>query len=111
MDNKEFKKAVRSLKRAGYLTEEIGAYIMAGLPGQRVGEIEESIAFVREIGAKPGLVEYSPIPQTPLFEKAKQMSKCDLENEPLFHNNSIIPCQWEGQTLTDYKRLKEKIKS
>ena len=93
------------------MSEEIGAYIMAGLPGQRVGEIEESIAFVRETGAKPVLVEYSPIPHTPLFEKAKQMSKFDLENEPLFHNNSIIPCQWEGQTLTDYKRLKEKIKS
>ena len=70
VDNKEFKKAVRSLKRAGYLSEEIGAYIMAGLPGQRVEEIEESIAFVREIGAKPVLVEYSPIPHTPLFEKA-----------------------------------------
>lgn len=75
------------------MSEEIGAYIMAGLPGQRVGEIEESIAFVREIGTKPVLVEYSPIPHTPLFEKAKQMSKFDLENEPLFHNNSIIPCQ------------------
>ena len=111
MDNKEFKKAVRSLKRAGYLSEEIGAYIMAGLPGQRVGEIEESIAFVREIGAKPVLVEYSPIPLTPLFEKAKQMSKFDLENEPLILNNSILPCQWEGLTLADYKRLKEKIKS
>ena len=111
VDNKEFKKAVRSLKRAGYLSEEIGAYIMAGLPDQRVGEIEESIAFVREVGAKPVLVEYSPIPHTPLFEKAKKMSKFDLENEPLFHNNSIIPCQWEGLTQADYKRLKEKIKS
>jgi len=39
------------------------------------------------------------------------MSKFDLENEPLFHNNSIIPCQWEGLTLAGYKRLKEKIKS
>jgi len=82
---------------------------MVGLPGQRVGEVEESIAFVKETGAKPMLVEYSPIPNTPMFEKAKQMSPFDL-NEPLFQNNSLLPCQWEGFTLTDYQRLKEGVR-
>jgi radical SAM superfamily enzyme YgiQ (UPF0313 family) len=110
VDNQEFKSAVRNLKRAGYSNEEIGVYVMAGLPGQRVGEVEESIAFVKESGGKPILVEYSPIPHTPLFEKAKEMSPFDIQNEPLFHNNSIIPCQWEGFTLEDYKRLKEDLR-
>jgi radical SAM superfamily enzyme YgiQ (UPF0313 family) len=107
VDNKEFKNSVKSLKRAGYSGEEIGVYIMVGLPGQRVGEVEESIAFVREQGVKPIIVEYSPIPGTPMFEKAKQMSKFNLEDEPLFQNNSILPCQWDGFTLADFKRLKE----
>jgi radical SAM superfamily enzyme YgiQ (UPF0313 family) len=106
VDNRLFREAVRNLKRAGYSENEVGVYIMAGLPGQRVGEVEESITFVKESGAKPILVEYSPIPETPLFEKAKKMSKFDLENEPLFHNNSIFPCQWEGFTLADFQRLK-----
>jgi hypothetical protein len=97
------------LKRAGYSGKEIGVYIMVGLPGQRVGEVEESIAFVRETGARPILVEYSPIPNTPMFEKAKQMSPLDL-NEPLFHNNSLFPCQWEGFTLANYQRLKEGLR-
>jgi hypothetical protein len=83
---------------------------MAGLPGQRVGEVEESMAYVKEAGAKPVLVEYSPIPYTPLFEKAKRVSPFDLENEPLFHNNSILPCQWDGFTMADYKRVKEKVR-
>jgi radical SAM superfamily enzyme YgiQ (UPF0313 family) len=109
-NNQEFQRAVKNLKRAGYSKEEIGVYIMAGLPGQRAGEVEESIAFVRETGARPMLVEYSPIPQTPLFEKAKKMSSFDLENEPLFHNNSILPCQWDGFTLADYRRLKEGLR-
>jgi radical SAM superfamily enzyme YgiQ (UPF0313 family) len=111
VDNRSFKEAVNNLQRAGYSEKEIGVYIMAGLPGQRVGEVEESIAFVKESGAKPVLVEYSPIPQTPLFDKAKKMSKFDLENEPLFHNNSILPCQWEGFTLEDFQRLKETAKT
>ena len=110
VDNHEFLSAIKDLKRAGYSGEEIGVYIMAGLPGQRVGEVQESIAFVKDSGGKPILVEYSPIPHTPLFEKAKKMSLFDLENEPLFHNNSILPCQWEGFTLENYKRLKEELR-
>jgi len=110
VDNEEFRQAIKYLKRAGYSGEEIGVYIMIGLPGQRVGEAEESIAYVKETGARPMLVEYSPIPHTTLFEKAKRMSQFDLENEPLFHNNSILPCRWEGFTMADYKRLKEKLK-
>ena len=110
VDNEEYRQAVKYLKRVGYSGDEIGVYIMAGLPGQRVGEVQESIAFVKETGAKPMLVEYSPIPHTSLFEKAKKMSRFDLENEPLFHNNSILPYQWDGFTMADYKRLKEELR-
>jgi len=110
VDNEEFRQAIKYLKRAGYSGEEMGVYIMIGLPGQRVGEVVESIAYVKETGAKPMLVEYSPIPHTPLFEEAKRMSQFDLESEPLFHNNSILPCQWDGFTIADYKRLKEKLR-
>jgi radical SAM superfamily enzyme YgiQ (UPF0313 family) len=110
VDNREFQRAVENLKRAGYTTEEIGVYLLVGLPGQRAEEAEESVAFVRGNGAKPILVEYSPIPGTPLFEKAKQVSSFDLENEPLFHNNSILPCQGEGFTWADYRRLKEEVR-
>jgi radical SAM superfamily enzyme YgiQ (UPF0313 family) len=109
VDNQSFGEAVGNLRRAGYSEDEIGVYIMAGLPGQRVGEVEESIAFVKESGAKPILVEYSPIPETVLFEKARKMSEFDLENEPLFHNNSLFPCQWEGFTLANFQRLKKKV--
>jgi radical SAM superfamily enzyme YgiQ (UPF0313 family) len=110
VENHEFVGAVRNLKRAGYSGDEIGVYIMVGLPGQRAGEAEESIAFVLEAEARPILVEYSPIPHTPLFERAKQVSQFDLENEPLYQNNSILPCQWEGFTIADYRRLKEGIR-
>jgi radical SAM superfamily enzyme YgiQ (UPF0313 family) len=110
VDNQEFRQAIKHLERVGYSSEEMGVYILVGLPGQRVGEVEESIAFVKEAGAKPMMVEYSPIPHTPLFEKAKKMSQFDIEKEPLYHNNTIIPCQWDGFTLADYKRLKEKLR-
>jgi radical SAM superfamily enzyme YgiQ (UPF0313 family) len=110
VDNQGFREAIKHLKRAGYSSEEMGVYILVGFPGQRVGEVEESIAFVKEVGAKPMMVEYSPIPHTPLFEKAKKMSQFDIEKEPLYHNNTIIPCQWDGFNLDDYKKLKENLR-
>jgi hypothetical protein len=111
VDNRQFGAAVRSLKRAGFSEDEIGAYIMAGLPGQPWEEVEESIAFVRQAGARPMLVEYSPIPGTPLFEKAKGQSPFDFEKEPLFQNNSILPCRWEGFTVADFRRLKDAVRN
>jgi radical SAM superfamily enzyme YgiQ (UPF0313 family) len=107
--NQDFRRAVENLKKAGYSGQEIGVYLMAGIPGQRVDEVEDSIAFVKAAGARPILVEYSPIPGTTLFEQARRMSPFDLEKEPLFQNNSLLPCRWEGFTWEDFRRLKENL--
>jgi radical SAM superfamily enzyme YgiQ (UPF0313 family) len=108
--NQEFHTAVRNLRKAGYSSKEIGVYILVGMPGQRFEEVEESIVYTKEVGARPILVEYSPVPGTPLFKKAMKMSPFDIQNEPLFHNNSILPCQWEGFTLADYRRLRDEVR-
>ena len=104
--NREMERAITSLRKAGFSRDEVGVYILAGLPGQGVSEVEESIRFVRACGATPKLAEYSPIPQTPLWEAAVRASEFDLRNEPLFHNNSILPCRWEGFTREDLNELK-----
>ena len=90
-------------------THEQPEELIAELPGQRAEEVGESVALVEGTGAKPILVEYSPIPGTPLFAEAKRISPFDIENEPLFHNNSIFPCQWEEFTRKDFRRLKEEL--
>jgi radical SAM superfamily enzyme YgiQ (UPF0313 family) len=110
VNNQDFRRAVENLKKAGYAGQEIGVYLMAGLPGQRMEEVEDSIAFVRAAGARPILVEYSPIPGTALFEKARRLSPFDLEKEPLFQNNSLLPCRWEGFTWEDFHGLKRNLK-
>jgi hypothetical protein len=110
VSNQDLRGAVENLIKAGYAGQEIGVYLMAGLPGQRVEEVEDSIAFVKDAGARPILVEYSPIPGTALFDKARRMSQFDLEREPLFQNNSLLPCRWEGFTWEDFQRLKKSLK-
>ena len=107
---KEFTEAVDFLQRAGYSEGEIGVYLLAGLPGQKAKEVEKSIRFVKNCGARPYLAEYSPIPGTRFWNRAVESSQYDLVNEPLFHNNSIFPCQWEQFTRTDLDHLKRLLK-
>ncbi len=102
----EFQSALRNLRHAGYAPEEIGTYVLVGLPGQEHEEVEETIRFVRGCGARPYLAEYSPIPGTPLWQEAVQCSPFDLQGEPLFHNNTILPCRWEGLDWDDLQALK-----
>ena len=109
--NGEMERAITYLRRAGYSGEDVGVYVLAGLPGQRVSEVEESIRFVRACGATPRVAEYSPIPQTPLWEAAVRVSKFDLRGDPLFHNNSILPCQWEEFTREDLNELKVQLRN
>jgi radical SAM superfamily enzyme YgiQ (UPF0313 family) len=102
----EFQAALQNLGRAGYPPREIGAYVLAGLPHQRREEVEETIRFIRECGARPYLAEYSPIPGTPLWQEAVQCTPFDLQGEPLFHNNTILPCRWDGLGWDDLQALK-----
>ncbi len=99
MDSKvgpdEFEKAVDHLKTAGFKDPALGAYLLYGLPGQDVGQLEASIKMVKACGVRPVLSQYSPIPHTELWPAAVRSSRYDLEADPIFHNNSIFPCQKE----------------
>ena len=103
----EFERAVNSLLRAGFTRNEIGAYILTGLPGQSVDSVMATIEFVDRVGAVPYLSEYSPIPRTALWEKALSYSRYDL-SEPLFHNNILLPC-WDDSQIHELPRLKKRV--
>ncbi|MDP3282959.1 MAG: B12-binding domain-containing radical SAM protein, partial [Desulfobacterales bacterium] len=92
----EFKQAILFLKEAGFSKNQVGAYLLAGLPGQDTGSIIESIKTVKESGITPVPAYYSPIPHTGLWEKAVLSSRYDLKKDPVFTNNAIFPCRKEG---------------
>ncbi|MEW6616497.1 MAG: radical SAM protein [Thermodesulfobacteriota bacterium] len=105
--NREFEQSVSNLREAGFLSGDIGVYILIGLPGQKPEEVEDTIRFVWETGAKPILAEYSPIPQTALWENAVEEARFDIAGEPLFHNNSLVPFRSRYFSLETYNRLKQ----
>jgi len=105
--NRQLQDAIGYLKKAGYGSEEIGVYLLCGVPGQTAEEVEESILFVKYCGARPVLAEYSPIPGTALWEESVKVSPFDIASEPLFHNNTLLPCRSEIFTYEMYTKLKQ----
>ncbi len=105
----EFEKAVRHLKDAGFPKQEIGAYILMGLPGQSVESVIDTVRFVKETGAMPYLAEYSPLPHTPMWQTATEYSDYDLASEPLFHNNTLLPC-WSDEERARVPELKTMVR-
>jgi radical SAM superfamily enzyme YgiQ (UPF0313 family) len=112
LDNKvsegDFDRAVTNLRKAGFAERDIGAYLMVGLPGQSVESVVEAIEFVGHRGATPYLAEYSPIPYTALWRKAVEHSAYDLSSEPLFHNNTLLPC-WDEGRKAHFPKLKQRV--
>ncbi len=97
--------ALANLHEAGFRPEEIGVYLLVGLPQQEDAEVAASIRRVKELGANPVLALYSPIPGTALWPQAVKSSRYDLAADPLFHNNSLFPC-WSQFSPERYTRLK-----
>ncbi len=94
------------LREAGFRPRETAIYILAGLPGQRCDEVEDTIRHGAAINVRMHIAEYSPVPGTGLWREAVKRSCFPIEEEPLVHNNTIFPMQWDGFTLSDLARLK-----
>ncbi len=84
--NEIFKNAVNNLKKAGFKSKDIGVYILAGLPGQTFEMVLKDIEFVKRIGIKIKIANYSPIPGTTDFLKLKPEIMAELKAEPLKQN-------------------------
>jgi radical SAM superfamily enzyme YgiQ (UPF0313 family) len=97
-----FGRAVANLKKAGFSREQIGVYILFGLPGQPLDEVLGTADQVKALGARPYAAEYSPLPHTRLWPEAVAASSFDLAAEPLYHNNTFFPCRPPGFS---YQRL------
>ncbi len=107
----DFHRAVTALKNAGFKKEQIGAYLLTGLPGQTLAEVERSIRGVLAAGITPVMTHYTPIPHTALWDEAVKHSPFPLEKDPVYTNNSIWPCLDQGFSWEDMTRLRRLARS
>lgn len=87
---RDLERAVKALLKAGAPHDSIGVYLLMGLPGQEPEEVAEGIRFVRSLGVRPRLAEFSPIPGTREWEKLARAGVVSETTDPLLTNNSTF---------------------
>lgn len=102
----EFRAAAKALYEAGFDTGNVGAYIMAGLPGQEPEEVYDSVRFANNAGVtvKPAL--FSPVPGTVEFDRAVTAGIISPESDPVLHNKSLRTVDYFKGGYEGYKEFK-----
>jgi radical SAM superfamily enzyme YgiQ (UPF0313 family) len=110
-DLRSFFSSVTHLRDAGFSREQIGVYLLVGVPGQSKAQIEEDVEIVLSAGACPKLAEFSPIPGTLMWDQASRNSQYPLEEEPLFHNCTLLAAAEPGVNAQFIAGLRRQISS
>lgn len=96
LNEEQWQSGVQALREAGFGPGEVGAYILCGLPDQDLDGLRQTITMAKHSGIKPDLAHFTPIPSSPLFDRACEVSPFPLREEPMCQNNSIWPCVTGG---------------
>jgi radical SAM superfamily enzyme YgiQ (UPF0313 family) len=108
--NSEFSGALHALRKAGFTNNELGVYMMIGLPGQSLDECRASLDFLASHNVPIRTVQYSPIPGTLYYSRATS-DYGFIGNDPLFQNNSIFPLSRQDASYDAYQSLKNQVKN
>ncbi len=106
-DNQSFVNAVKYLKQAGFKRDNISVYLLVGLPYQKKEDVINSVKFAKQFDIKVKLAEYSPIPNTLLWKESIKVSQYDILNEPLLHNNKLLPAATKELTWAELNKIKK----
>ena len=99
--------AVKNLVRAGFRSEDLCVYLIAGLPHQDMESIVRSVRDVRRLGAKPRMAYFSPIPGTHAWRELVEQGKLKADADPLIYNKMVFPYLWGDVTPEDYRKLQK----
>jgi radical SAM superfamily enzyme YgiQ (UPF0313 family) len=107
VDDVVFVRAVDALWGVGFAACDLGAYVLAGRPGQRVEDVRATAAFAQRLGIPVYLAQFSPIPGTVEWGRAVERGCLAADADPLLHNNSLYPCG----DMEVWERLKGEIRA
>ncbi len=103
-----FQMAINNLTKAGFKHSQIEAYILNGLPGQTMRQMESSAEAVNRCGIKARLCQFTPIPGTKMFQQSCDMMQIPAD-EPLLHNNSIMLSMASDISDEQFQKFKNRV--
>lgn len=108
--SEELAGAVALLKKHGFTKNETGVYLMYGLPGQGVEEVREGVLFLKSLGVRIHLTEFSPIPGTQCWDELISRGIITGDADPLLTNNTVFSFLFSGYDQAEITRLKLDVK-
>ena len=101
-------RAARILRKSGFTSREVQAYVMINMPGQSVEDIERAMKVCLNEGISVSLNEYTPIKGTLDYTRLIEQNLLTEETDPLLLNNSVLPFWWEnGMNAQTVQRIKD----
>jgi excisionase family DNA binding protein len=97
---------VSLLERAGFKRYDIKVYVHVSHPTQTLRSLLETIRFLLELGVRPALNRYTPIPGTKLFDRENQSDDLSLLNNKIYGG---VASGSEAITRKDFGKLKSFI--
>jgi radical SAM superfamily enzyme YgiQ (UPF0313 family) len=102
----DLNRALSHLEEAGYVRHDINVYLLTGLPDQDKHSVEKDILQVLELGAKPYLAFFSPVPGTEEWRELVHSGELRTTDDPLLHNKNVFPFLWGKIGPEDLNSLK-----
>jgi radical SAM superfamily enzyme YgiQ (UPF0313 family) len=108
--NSDLERAVALFKECGFTKNELGVYLMYGLPGQDLSEVTEGVSFLQKLDVKIYLAEFSPVRGTRSWNELIQNGIITDTLDPLLTNNTVFPFLYSGYDAGAVQSLKLAVK-
>ncbi len=106
----EFEQAVRLLQKEGFTKEQIGVYMMYGLPGQGLDEVKKGVEFLKKLNVRIHLAEFSPIRGTASWDYLVTRGIIGDDLDPILTNNTVFSYLYSGYDWQVVERMKIEVK-
>lgn len=104
-----FRQAVQNLKAHGFTKEQIGVYLMYGLPRQELKEVDEGVEFLKSLGLRINLTEFSPLPNTSCWNELVTRGVISDNIDPLLTNNSVFSLLFSGYDIDALEKIRVSV--
>jgi hypothetical protein len=106
----DLERSVRSLQKADFNKGHLGAYLLYGLPEQKLSEVEEGFAFLKRLNIRAYLAEFSPIRGTACWDDLVMNHIIPGDLDPLLTNNNVFSYLYSDYDWAELARIKIDIK-
>jgi len=114
VQDKDLVRASRILRKYGFTENEVSAYIMLNIPGQKPRDVIEAMKVCKNEGIGFSLNEFTPIIGTDDWIELVNNGKLTGREDPVILNNTVLPFWWKygmnSNLIQELKHIAQKIK-